>query len=328
MKFIDSSFEIIEQQPGMNGLFKHIEKAARVCYKSEANTTEDSAEKMVNTLVKNQHTAMLEHSTVYLYDKWTDETNSQIDFAFYKLNPYSKVHQLAYSKGGIREVYITTNYRVIIENHRENDLKFMCEPTWYHAKRYTVKFVTSIGITRELIRSRKFSFANESTRYCNYNKGKFGSELTFIIPQWIYNLQAEEASYRDSLTGEPKDWLINLKGEQLVNQLTCEDRAVAAWVDSLERCEQDYMYLLSGIDGYKLKPEEARGILPLDTKSEIIMTGFKEDWIHFFNLRSYIAMTGKPHPDIMVLANELLYEFEERNYIKHEDLYRRNKETS
>lgn len=327
MKFIDSSFEIIEQQPGMDGLVKHIEKAARICYKSESNTTEDSAQKMVNALIKNQHTAMLEHSTVYLYSKWKDEDEPHIVYEFYQNNPYSKV-TLIYSKSGISEAFITTNYRVIIEAGREFDLDFMCEPTEYHEKRYTVKFITSIGISRELIRSRKFSFANESTRYVNYSKGKFGSELTFIIPQWIYNLQAEEASYVDSLTGDPKDWLMGLSGEKLVNQLTCEDRAAAAWVDSLERCEQDYMYLLSGVDGYQLRPEEARGILPLDTKSEIIMTGFKKDWIHFFNLRSYIAMTGKPHPDIMKLANDLLFEFEERNYIKYEDLYRKENTAS
>lgn len=85
------------------------------------------------------------------------------------------------------------------------------------------------------------------------------------------------------------------------------------------------MYLLSGEDAYKLKPEEARGILPMDTKSEIVITAFKEDWIHFFNLRSYIAMTGRPHPDIMILANKLLFEFEERKYINHEEVYRRSK---
>lgn len=79
--------------------------------------------------------------------------------------------------------YITTNARVLIENNWLEDLQYMCEPTKYHAKRISVKFTTSIGITRELIRHRVFSFMNESTRYCNYSKGKFGSELTFVIPE-------------------------------------------------------------------------------------------------------------------------------------------------
>jgi len=80
-------------------------------------------------------------------------------------------------------VYITTNARVIFENGWEDDLQYMCEPTEFHEKRITVKFITSIGICREILRHRHMSFLNESTRYCNYSKGKFNSELTFIIPQ-------------------------------------------------------------------------------------------------------------------------------------------------
>ena len=322
MKFIDSNFEIMEQQPGMDGLFKHIEKVSRTCYKSEDKITEDSAKIMINALVKNMHTAMLEHGTIYLYREFDHKDNSIETQRWkfrYKVNPYSKQVMICDNKKDA--CYITTNYRVIIENGWEDDLQYMCEPTECHKRRYTVKFITSIGIGREIARHRAMSFAQESSRYCNYSKGKFNKELTFIIPQWIYDCQADEASYVDSLTGDPMNWLLDLHGEQLVNQLTCEDRAAAAWVENLERCEQDYMYLLSGMDGYQLKPEEARGILPMDTKSEIVVTGFKEDWIHFFNLRSYIAMTGKPHPDIMKLANELLLEFEKRKYIDHEELY-------
>lgn len=319
MKLIDSSFEIIEQQPGMDGLFKHIERAGRVCYKSEDKITNISANKFVEMLSKNAHGSVLEHGTVYLF-------RSSFDTKFvnkYSDNSYSKSHVVWDSSGKHKGTYITTNYRVVVQNEWNDDLQYICEPMEFHEKRYTVKFVTSIGITREVIRHRKMSISNESTRYVNYSKGKFNSELTFIIPEWIYRLQSEEASYVDSLTGDPKDWLMNLSGETLVRQLTCEDRATAAWVDNLKHAEEDYMYLLSGVDGYQLRPEEARGILPMDTKSEIVVTGFKEDWIHFFNLRSYIAMTGRPHPDIMKLANNLLFEFEERGYINHEELYKR-----
>lgn len=80
------------------------------------------------------------------------------------------------------KAYITTNARVIFENGWEDDLKYMCEPTEFHEKRVTVKFITSIIIVREILRHRHFSFLNESTRYCNYAKGKFNSELTFIKP--------------------------------------------------------------------------------------------------------------------------------------------------
>ena len=166
------------------------------------------------------------------------------------------------------------------------------------------------------------SFMQESSRFCNYSKGKFNGELTYIIPSWIYDVQAEKASYRDYATREPKDWLMNLHGEDLINQLSCEDRSVATYIDLLGRIERDYMYLTTTDESYQLKAQEARGVLPMDTKSELIMTGFASDWIHFFNLRSYIAMTGKSHPDAQYLANNLLQEFLDRKYIKYEQLYK------
>lgn len=216
--------------------------------------------------------------------------------------------------------YITTNARVLIENNWLEDLQYMCEPTEYHAKRISVKFTTSVGITRELIRHRTFSFMNESTRYCNYSKGKFGSELTFIIPQWIYDLQAEEASYPNPCDHSSQAWLMNEHGEDLIKDLICIDRTASSWWDAMTRAEEDYMYFITTDEGYKLKPEEARGILPMDTKSEIIMTGFVDDWLHFFALRSHIAATGKPHPDVQKLADVLLQEFLDRGYITNEDV--------
>ena len=323
MKFIDSSVEIIEQEPGLIGAYKQIEKAARVSYKSEDRITEGSAQKMVNALIKNGHNACLEHGTIYLkmsYDVSAIGSYRKSGILKYDENPYSKV--VFDDCMDFKNAYITTNARVIVENGWEDDLQYMCEPTEYHAKRITVKFTTSMGIVREILRHRVFSFMNESTRYCNYSKGKFNNELTFIIPQWIYNLQAEEASYNDSLTGYPKDCLMSLRGEELVHQLTCEDRAAATWFNNLERCEDYYMYLLSGVDGYQLKPEEARGILPLDLKSELVVTGFVDDWLHFFALRSYIAATGKPHPDLRILADGLMLEFLDRDYITNEDIDR------
>lgn len=66
MRFIDSSVEIIEQEPGILGVYKQIERAARLSYKSEDRITENSAKKMVDTLVNNKHLACLEHGTIYL----------------------------------------------------------------------------------------------------------------------------------------------------------------------------------------------------------------------------------------------------------------------
>ena len=66
MKLIKQSCEIIPQTPGIDGIYKQIEKAGRTCYKSEDKITEDSAKKFVDMLATNKHGAMLEHGTVYL----------------------------------------------------------------------------------------------------------------------------------------------------------------------------------------------------------------------------------------------------------------------
>lgn len=188
MKFVDSSFEIIPQASGMDGLYKHVEKVARISYKSENKITEDSAKRMVDTLIKNKHLACLEHGTIYLKFPLVLASLS----TKYHTNPYSRI-----SKKSDDYIYVTTNWRVIIENHWEEDLKYLSEPTEYHEKRYTVKFIASIGVGREFTRHRGMSHMQESTRFCNYSKGKFNSELTFIIPEWIYDCQAKRASYID-----------------------------------------------------------------------------------------------------------------------------------
>ena len=309
MKLINSSYEIIPQEPGILGVYKQIEKAARTAYKSEDKITDNSAKRMVDALCKQNHGACLEHGTVYL------KTDNIELWDHYYFDPYSILYEVEDNA-----FYITTNARVVFENEWLDDLKYLCEPTENHEKRITVKFTASIGVVREILRHRKFSFLNESTRYCNYSKDKFGNELTFIIPQWIYDLQRKQAEYMDYATCMPKSWLLNMKDQQLVEQLVVQDRHTAAWYDHLRFCEEDYLYLIGDNDGYQLKPEEARGILPLDLKSELIVTGFVDDWIHFFRLRSHIAATGKPHPDIQKLADGLMQEFIDRGYCTYEQI--------
>ena len=288
MRFIDSSYEIIEQAPGLIGVYKQIEKAARTAYKSEDKITEGSAQKMVEALCKLNHGAALEHGTIYLkitFDMSAIGSYHHSGIDKYVNNPYSKV---IFDDGcDFRTAYITTNARVIFENEWEDDLQYMCEPTEFHEKRITVKFITSIGIVREIIRHRKFSFLNESTRYCNYSKDKFGNELTFIIPEWT---------------------------KKITNDF---DGAYHFWKDSLKQLEWNYTLLTNECG---LKAEEARGILPLDLKSELVVTGFVEDWIHFFRLRSHIAATGKSHPDIQKLADGLIQDFIDRDYCTYEQI--------
>ncbi len=312
MRLLNSKVEIIDQEPGLIGVYKQIEKAARTAYKSEDKITEGSAQKMVDTLIKNGHNACLEHGTIYLAIPDTAQTAPIYDNYIY--NQYSKYKDVKDT------IYITTNARVIVENGWEDDLQYMCEPTEHHEKRVTVKFTCSRGVTTEILRHRAFSFMNESTRYCNYSKNRFGSEITCIIPQWIYDVQAEQADYVYWPTGEKKTELMQLSGKELVEALACEDRGVSAWLDCLERIESDYIYLTQVDEHYLLKAEEARGILPLDLKSELVVTGFVSDWLHFFALRSYIAATGKPHPDLRILADDLMLQFLDRGYVTNEDI--------
>lgn len=155
MKLIKPSFEILEQEPGLNGIYKAIERAGRTSYKSEDKITEDSAKPFVDRMVNSGHGAVLEHGTVYLkstYDVSTINGWYRSIGRKYSSNKYSKV--VTDERCDIRGIYITTNYRVLVENGWLDDLKYLCEPTKYHAKRITVKFTCDRGVSHEYIRHK------------------------------------------------------------------------------------------------------------------------------------------------------------------------------
>lgn len=159
MRLIKPAFEVWEQEPGIQGIYKVIEKAGRICYRSENKITEDSAKPFVDRMVKSDHGAMLEHGTVYLYVPY-DYYNTPDDIEeleeFYLTNPYSKVNSVmnfdcgypAQGDAGI-ELYITSNYRVLVEHNRLDDLKYLCEPTEHHERRVTVHFVCDRGVSHK-----------------------------------------------------------------------------------------------------------------------------------------------------------------------------------
>lgn len=266
MKLIESKAELILQQEGLEGVYKQIEFCGRTCYKSEDKITEDSAKGFVERVIKSGHGAMLEHGTVYL--KTNDEYyGNPIDK--YRDNKYSQLKSINGTK------YVTTNLRVLVENDWLEDLKYICEPTQYHEKRYTMKFITDRGVSHELVRHRVFSFAQESTRYCNYSKDKFGKELTFVKPAWDTTLKPDQFG---------------------------EDRSLPFF---LSEAEALYNHLINNC-GWT--PQQARMILPNCLKTEICMTGFASDWRFFFDLR-YYGETGKPHPDMELLASKARSEF-------------------
>lgn len=306
MKLIKPSFEIWNQPAGLEGVCKQIEKVGRVCYKSEDKITEDSAKPFVDRMIKSGHGAMLEHGTVYLHIKGIDRT----DITKYLYNKYSKVVE-----GSLDHFYVTTNYRVLIENGWLDDLQYICEPTEYHERRVTVHFVCDRGVSHEFVRHRVFSFAQESTRYCNYSKDKFGNEITFIIPCWLdipegnifgESVNPEAWFNKESNCVEVHDYI-----QALDNAEKAYLRLMSAW----ENRVTDRRYV-TGFKGNPWTPQQARAVLPNALKTELVMTGFASDWNHFFDLRAR-GTTGAPHPQAKELAEPLMKEFIARKYINN-----------
>lgn len=286
MKLIESKVEIIEQQPGLEGVYKQIELAGRTCYKSEDKITEDSAKEFVDRMIKSKHGAMLEHGTVYLkatakydieHDYWDMPQN--LFASFFNKNKYSKLRTV--ESEDACDCYITTNMRVIVENNLFECLKYICEPTEHHEKRITTRFTCDRGVSHEIVRHRVMSFAQESTRYCNYGKDKFGNEVTFIKPTW-YNIVSDEQK------------------EAFDDFLSISEEAYMALLDKWENRTPDKRYKTK-FKGNPLTPQQARQVLPNALKTEIVVTGFESDWEHFFELRT----AGAAHPDMRKLALEL-----------------------
>lgn len=301
MRLIKPSYEIWEQESGLEGIYRMIEKVGRVCYKSEDKIAEGTAKPFVDKLMKSGHGAMLEHGTVYLRAPVTitggmgsEDESCPLDK--YRHNKYSVVHK---DKDIFPDwLYVTTNYRVLVENSWLDDLKYLCEPTKYHVKRVTVHFVCDRGVSHEFVRHRTFSFAQESTRYCNYSKDKFGNEITYILSPWVH---LPECTLNDDTS--------DLEVLMAANEV----KEGKPWLLSLLYSEKYYFELL----GAGWKPQEARAVLPNALKTELVMTGFVDEsgWLNFFNLRA-LGTTGAPHPQAKELAEPLFEEFKAKGLIK------------
>ena len=273
MKLIKPSVEIRVQGAGRDGMLEHIEWAGRHCYKSHDKTTADSAKEFVARIAKSGHGSVLEHGTVYLAIPNKAEALER-----YLCNPYSRATPVL--RFGVEWWAVTTNYRVIVENDWGLDLMYECEPTEHHEKRITAKFVTDRGVSHEFVRSRSMSFSQESQRYCNYGKDKFGNQITFIKPFWWNTQCADREAFKEALLKAEETYL----------------NAIRAWDEK----KQDKRFRTK-YKGNPLAPQMARMILPNATKTELVMTGFESDWEHFFKLRCSPAA----HPDARYLANKL-----------------------
>lgn len=293
MNLINPNVELLVQQAGLDGLYKQIELAGRTCYKSEDKITDDSAKAFVDRMIESKHYAMLEHGTVYLLVPF--ETVSMK----YRDNKYSQVIDVANSDSAV-----TTNLRVLVENDWLDDLKYLCEPTEHHQRRITLKFTTNIGVTREGNRHRVNSIAEESTRYCNYTKEKFGGEINICKPSWIQDtIEIDVLKERTN-----QDWvgIISQICDSELDGLGMLDNPIEYYGASLAFANICYNNLIR----LGWQAQQAREVLPLGTKSDIVYTAFASDWKHWFDLRLF-GVTGKPHPnmrEVAVMAYNVLCE--------------------
>ena len=277
MKLIKPSYEILDQKPGLEGIYEQIELAGRTCYKStrkEGTTAKDFVDRMISS----NHLSVLEHGTVYLAIPIDSDSTSvcrrTILATSFESNPYSIVNYHSDNTGEI--AYVTTNLRVLYENYPTMDTileEYLCEPTEFHNKRITVRFIANIHFYKDITRHRVMSFAIESTRFCNYMKERFGMSVSFMKPSWIKEEDIPELE----------------KDCELLESIYFK------WINM----------------GYQA--QHAAYFLPQGTKAEVVMTGFQSDYNHFFDLRAK-GTTGRPHPDVKFLVEPLMNEFKERGY--------------
>lgn len=178
MRVIKPSFEFLQEIDGEEFL-NRLERAGRVCYKSEDKITDNSAKKFLANIINRGHESVLEHEKI------------------------------------------------------------------------TVSIICDRGVSHELVRHRIASYSQESTRYCNYSKEKFGNELTFISPCF---------------------W-------------SQDDSMYLLWSEQMQQIENTYNKLIK----IGATPQEARSVLPNSLKTQIVVTMNIREWRHFFKLRTDAA---------------------------------------
>lgn len=282
MKLIKQSFEILEQKDfSLIGIKKFIERCGRVCYKSEDRITDDSYEKFVNMLVKRDHARPLEFGTVHLkissgmlFEKFLQDL---VDYKLY--NPaWIKYKELP------EYTYITTNYRHYLQIIKKCPYiaeYFTEQDNCYYPSRYTVHMVLSRGVMDEFRTHVGLSHLAESTRYCAYNKNKFNNEVTFVIPNWVNTNCPNKEQEGPSV-------------------------ASMEWSAAMLDTENSYMNLIR----MGCTAQEAREVLPLSVKSELISCGFKDAWDNFF----YRRCAKDAHPMAREIAIPLQKRFKELGY--------------
>lgn len=291
MKLINQSFEILEQKDfSLVGIKKFIERCGRVCYKSEDKITDDSYKKFVNMLESRDHARPLEFGTVHLKISsgmlFEEFLHDLVDCELY--NPmWIKYKELP------EYTYITTNYRHYLQIIKKCPYiaeYFTEQDNCYYPSRYTVHMTLSRGVMDEFRTHVGLSHLAESTRYCNYSKDKFNNEIAFIIPDWVDSIK--EGTYTKDYEFPPM-W-----GHD--NWMDSE------WFYAMCKAEKAYLTMTREY----LTPQQAREVLPLSVKSELISCGFEDAWENFF----YRRCANDAHPMAREIAIPLQKRFKELGY--------------
>lgn len=322
MKIIKPYTEIIDF---CGDPLKHIELCGRVCYKSEEKITDDSASKFVKNIITCGHESVLEHFRVVVevpnslltdyfwklfmgFDSIEISQDALVGLVSGNVRGFRDVARYLESKG----VACTVSELIIVKAVIDAYPAFFCdclEPVFgcsdikvFPAETYnytsqsekmlhcpkTVRFVCDRGVSHELVRHRKASFSQESTRYCDYGGG-----VTFIAPCFLPDF--------DELLG------ITCTYDTVNHIRMLYDRSFLQWFVHMLDSEESYKRLL----GWGKTPQEARSILPNSTKTEVVMTTTLKWWNHFFSLRD----SAKAHPQMRELAAPLHKQFIENGWI-------------
>lgn len=291
MKIIEPNVQEITDFEGVDNFYKAVARAARICYASD-KTTDDKV--LVERLIKSKHFSPFEHAIIYLWNnevmKYTGEKYIWLQYIFFGCLDHKYIVHKCY-ENGINDTLFAINGRIIVElaeeyhQHNPDTPTIVIIDKFLEQAKQVVKHITlpeiplpkpvfksfivdtSIGCTREMNRHHdNFYICEQSTRYCNFSKDKFGNEIAFNKPYW-YN----EASISKQ----------------------------NAWEFAMRQAEFNYL------DNQKdFTIDEIRGILPLDTHTRAIYTATIEEWNHIIDLRLK-GTTGKPHGDIMIIAKKI-----------------------
>ena len=355
MRFVKAKYEIWEpKECNAKNILEAIERAAKVCYKSEGNIKDGSALPFVKSIIKRGHTSVLEHGSIYmkidvdkLYEakyakssyaskfifKCWNHVYTEATFDDYRINGNYK-----YNKDtGNEIVYLYTNARfvyekcpklfwdIILEHDLPDFISLFTPEENDPYRRQTVMFTADQRITEEFLRHRVASPNKESTRYCNYSSDKHNNELTYIIPLRLKDIIWDNDTPEQVFNAGQLKWKCHNK--------FIEDPAALILLDEYSDTEKRYNTLVN-VHGWR--PEEARIVLNIGVKADLVLTNSIIDWCYGRKeeVDDYIAdvengeVQGKrikgffglrcdqaAHPQARELAIPIMNEFADRNWI-------------